>query len=76
MSQRYFFFSYSCRNIIVGNLWFACNKFPPNKLFRDAAAKQCGGKADEILITSIFEFKDKEDYDSFSMGNGGGKVES
>jgi len=68
--QRYFFFSYSCRNntkIADGNLWFDCDKFPSNEIVRDEAAKKSGFPANKIIVMSMFEFNDKNDFESFGL---------
>ena len=64
--ERYFLVAYSFSKG-TGNLYFTCpNGFPKEKDIKTDCAKFCGASPSEIVITNIFEFKSKEDYDSFN----------
>ena len=68
MPERYFFFSYSCRNKTkeaVGNLWLSCDVLPHNELIRGKIAERSWFDPHDCVVTGIFEFKSKEDFDSF-----------
>lgn len=51
-----------------GNLWLKCNGFPCNEFIKSDIIKSFN-TTDKINISimSLFEFKSKEDYDSFTM---------
>lgn len=67
--MRYFFASYSASTTNVknttGNLVFGSAAFPSNELLRQEASKKSNHSVPEIVITNLFEFRDREDYECF-----------
>lgn len=67
--ERYFFISYRMNNwgmwctTTVNNLWEFVNIHWFVEFIKDTT------KCDGVIITSIFEFKNKRDYNSFNFEN-------
>lgn len=67
--MRYFLFTYTITNNAYtgnGSLWIAASRFPSNNYIRSQATKN--SKADSIVITGWNEFKNKKDFEAFTVG--------
>ena len=58
--MRYFLIMYC-----AGNLGFIHDRFPRSAILKEIAGKFSGHPVEDVVITNIFEFKNKEDFDSF-----------
>lgn len=67
--RRYFLLTYYIEQnpgYSIGNQWFEANGLPSNKEMRKRISESVkGATADKVIITNIYEFKNKEDYESF-----------
>jgi len=66
--MRYFLITYYYQDNlkrVKGNISSYGPQFPQNEDLKKLAAKQLNGKAECVVITNVFEFKNKEDYDNF-----------
>ncbi len=69
---RYFLvsFSYSSGEIYgSGNLWFRATSFPSNIWLKDEASKGKDYTSDKVVVSTIYEFKTKMDFNSFISVN-------
>ncbi len=68
IKERYFLIKYSAKikdgNVSTGNLWFNSDEFPTNTWIKEQANTK--GDFESIVVENIFEFKSKEDFNSFN----------
>lgn len=78
-SERYFFVSYQTSlkdnsQNSYGEVWFSCNSFPSKNSIDTVISQYLDHKLScyqSIIITFMYELKDKEDYDSFNSNYSG-----
>lgn len=64
--MRYFFVSYA-HPIGYGNICLTGNMFPSQQFIREQISQQMDTQ--QIVVLSIFEFKDQQDYQAFQAAD-------
>ncbi len=62
--MRYFYFTYCTKKVMFNGITIKCENFPSKKDIEKKVNDLNAGEGD-IIVTSMFEFQSKEDYNSF-----------